>query len=321
MLVEAVTYRFRGHSMADPEEYRTKRAGRGVAQTRPDRAVVDAAGRRRACSTRRRVEQIDERGGRARRRGGRVRRRLAVPARPSRCTTTSTCSATRCAAGTRSTSARRSAHRGEHEREMGRRARAREYDQHAAGPHESGDAPRPADEAQDAPRPTTASGAAADGGSCATARRSTQALREEMTRDERVFLMGEDIGVFNGAFKVTDGLLEEFGEARVRDTPISENTIVGMGVGAAMTGTAPGRRADDDQLLAARDRPDRQPRGAHPLHVRRPGRGAARRADAAGRRPPARARRTRTRFEALYLHVPGPARRRARRRRPTRRAC
>jgi len=65
------------------------------------------------------------------------------------------------------------------------------------------------------------------------------ALRDEMRRDERVLLMGEDIGVFGGAFKVTEGLLEEFGEARVRDTPISENTIVGMGVGAAMTGLRP----------------------------------------------------------------------------------
>src|ERR671919_1015933 len=60
-----------------------------------------------------------------------------------------------------------------------------------------------------------------------------------MQEDESVFLMGEDIGVFQGAFKVTQGLLEEFGEKRVRDTPISENTIVGMGVGAAMTGTRP----------------------------------------------------------------------------------
>jgi pyruvate dehydrogenase E1 component beta subunit len=66
-----------------------------------------------------------------------------------------------------------------------------------------------------------------------------EALREEMQRDETVMLMGEDIGVFNGAFKVTAGLLEEFGEKRVRDTPISENTIVGMGVGAAMTGLRP----------------------------------------------------------------------------------
>jgi pyruvate dehydrogenase E1 component subunit beta len=65
------------------------------------------------------------------------------------------------------------------------------------------------------------------------------ALREELARDERVILMGEDIGVFGGAFKVTAGLLEEFGERRVRDTPISENTIVGMGVGAAMTGLRP----------------------------------------------------------------------------------
>jgi pyruvate dehydrogenase E1 component beta subunit len=64
-------------------------------------------------------------------------------------------------------------------------------------------------------------------------------LREEMDADESVFLMGEDIGVFQGAFKVTQGLLEEFGEERVRDTPISENTIVGMGVGAAMAGLRP----------------------------------------------------------------------------------
>ncbi len=65
------------------------------------------------------------------------------------------------------------------------------------------------------------------------------ALREEMLRDENVVLLGEDIGVFGGAFKVTSGLLEEFGERRVRDTPISENTIVGVGVGAAMVGLRP----------------------------------------------------------------------------------
>jgi pyruvate/2-oxoglutarate/acetoin dehydrogenase E1 component len=65
------------------------------------------------------------------------------------------------------------------------------------------------------------------------------ALREELRRDERVVLLGEDIGVFGGAFKVTAGLLEEFGERRIRDTPISENTIVGVGVGAAMTGLRP----------------------------------------------------------------------------------
>ena len=65
------------------------------------------------------------------------------------------------------------------------------------------------------------------------------ALREEMERDEAVFLMGEDIGVFEGAFKVTEGLMKQFGESRVRDTPISENTIVGTGVGAAMAGMRP----------------------------------------------------------------------------------
>jgi pyruvate/2-oxoglutarate/acetoin dehydrogenase E1 component len=65
------------------------------------------------------------------------------------------------------------------------------------------------------------------------------ALSEEMRRDENVILLGEDIGVFGGAFKVTSGLLEEFGERRVRDTPISENTIVGVGVGAAMVGLRP----------------------------------------------------------------------------------
>jgi len=65
------------------------------------------------------------------------------------------------------------------------------------------------------------------------------AMAEEMRRDESVFVMGEDVGVFRGAFKVTDGLLDEFGERRVRDTPISENTIVGTGVGAAMNGLRP----------------------------------------------------------------------------------
>jgi pyruvate dehydrogenase E1 component beta subunit len=65
------------------------------------------------------------------------------------------------------------------------------------------------------------------------------AMAEEMRNDENVFVMGEDVGVFQGAFKVTEGLLDEFGEKRVRDTPISENTIVGTGVGAAMGGLRP----------------------------------------------------------------------------------
>ncbi len=66
-----------------------------------------------------------------------------------------------------------------------------------------------------------------------------QALREELERDERVFIMGEEVGYFGGAFKVTDGLLAVYGEKRVRDTPISELTIVGSGIGAAMGGLKP----------------------------------------------------------------------------------
>jgi len=65
------------------------------------------------------------------------------------------------------------------------------------------------------------------------------ALREEMQRDERVFLMGEDIGDYGGIFKVTQGLKAEFGPDRVRDTPISEAAFIGAGVGAAMTGFIP----------------------------------------------------------------------------------
>jgi len=67
-----------------------------------------------------------------------------------------------------------------------------------------------------------------------------EALREEMQRDESVFLLGEDIGRFwGGAFGVTKGLAEEFGDERVRDTPISENAIIGVAVGSAITGMRP----------------------------------------------------------------------------------
>jgi len=66
-----------------------------------------------------------------------------------------------------------------------------------------------------------------------------EALREEMLRDENVFLLGEDIGVYGGAFGVTRGLVKEFGEERVRDTPISEAAIAGAAIGAALTGSRP----------------------------------------------------------------------------------
>ncbi len=65
------------------------------------------------------------------------------------------------------------------------------------------------------------------------------ALREELRRDEHVFVMGEEVGVFEGAYKVTAGLMAEFGGERVRDTPISEEGFVGAGVGAAMLGERP----------------------------------------------------------------------------------
>jgi pyruvate dehydrogenase E1 component beta subunit len=66
-----------------------------------------------------------------------------------------------------------------------------------------------------------------------------QALREEMQRDDRVFLMGEEVGVYQGAYKVSRGLLQEFGEMRVVDTPITELGFAGVGVGAAMVGLRP----------------------------------------------------------------------------------
>jgi len=65
------------------------------------------------------------------------------------------------------------------------------------------------------------------------------AMREEMRADERVFLMGEDIGVFGGAFKATDGFLDEFGPARVMDTPLAESAIIGCAIGAAAEGLRP----------------------------------------------------------------------------------
>lgn len=66
-----------------------------------------------------------------------------------------------------------------------------------------------------------------------------QVLQEEMRREPRIFLMGEDIGIYGGAFGVTRGLLEEFGEDRVRDTPISELAIAGCAIGAALSGMLP----------------------------------------------------------------------------------
>jgi pyruvate/2-oxoglutarate/acetoin dehydrogenase E1 component len=66
-----------------------------------------------------------------------------------------------------------------------------------------------------------------------------QALREEMHRDPRVFVMGEEVGLYEGAYKVTQGLLKEFGPQRIVDTPIAESGFTGVGIGAAMAGLRP----------------------------------------------------------------------------------
>jgi 2-oxoisovalerate dehydrogenase E1 component beta subunit len=67
----------------------------------------------------------------------------------------------------------------------------------------------------------------------------SQALDEEMERDSRVFLMGEDIGIYGGAFKITEGFLQKYGEWRVLDTPLAESGFVGAAIGAAMMGLRP----------------------------------------------------------------------------------
>src|SRR5690349_11657160 len=66
-----------------------------------------------------------------------------------------------------------------------------------------------------------------------------EALAEEMTRDPKVFVLGEDVGPYGGAFGVTQGLVDEFGEARCLDTPISESAIIGVSIGASLRGYRP----------------------------------------------------------------------------------
>ena len=66
-----------------------------------------------------------------------------------------------------------------------------------------------------------------------------QGIWEEMERDSSVFVLGEDVGIYGGAFKLTEGMLERFGEDRVVDTPISESAIVGAAIGAALMGMRP----------------------------------------------------------------------------------
>ena len=95
-----------------------------------------------------------------------------------------------------------------------------------------------------------------------------------MEHDPTVFIMGEDIGNIGGLFGVTGGLLERFGEERIREMPIAEPGYTGVGVGAAIAGAHPGRRDSGDGLPVPDDGPARQPRGQAPLHDRRSGVGA-----------------------------------------------
>jgi pyruvate/2-oxoglutarate/acetoin dehydrogenase E1 component len=87
--------------------------------------------------------------------------------------------------------------------------------------------------------PTPAEATARERGEITYLEAISEALREEMRRDETVICLGEDIGAFGGAFKVTDGFIEEFGAARVMDTPLAENAIIGAAVGAAVEGLRP----------------------------------------------------------------------------------
>ena len=97
-----------------------------------------------------------------------------------------------------------------------------------------------------------------------------EGLREAMQRDERVFLMGEDVGRYGGCFAVSMGLLEEFGPERIRDTPLSESAFTGAGIGAALNGMRPivEIMTCNFSLLAA-DQIDQQ-RGHAAAHVWRP---------------------------------------------------
>ena len=240
-LVEALTYRYRGHSMADPEEYRSKEE---VEEWR-GRDPINAFAKRlvdEGVLTQDEVENMDEEAIEIVDEAQRFADESPFPDLDSLYDDVYVFSDDVPAWWTvdeRSPEV----HRGEREREAGElphelaekgaayagvgdseaRKRRTPRDQ-----EEEGEQQGPGEEEDDGLMPVMRYREALN-----------QALREEMEADEKVFLMGEDIGVFQGAFKVTAGLLEEFGEKRVRDTPISENTIVGMGVGSAMIGLRP----------------------------------------------------------------------------------
>ena len=100
-------------------------------------------------------------------------------------------------------------------------------------------------------------------------------LQEALEADDRVFLMGEDIGVYQGSYAVTRGFFEEFGPERIRDCPIAESVIIGSATGAAMAGMRPIVEMMTINFMLLGHRPGGQPRGEDELYVERPDQGAA----------------------------------------------
>ena len=146
------------------------------------------------------------------------------------------------------------------------------------------------------------------------------AMAEEMRRDKDVFVMGEEVAEYQGAYKVTQGLLEEFGAQRVVDTPITEHGFAGLGIGAALAGLKADRRIHDLQFRHAGDGSAHQFGGEDAIHVGRPGQ-AVDRVSRAERRGVARRRAAQPGLFVLVLAHSRPEGDRARRPRPTPRAC
>ncbi len=114
-----------------------------------------------------------------------------------------------------------------------------------------------------------------------------QAIREALIADDRVFLMGEDVGAYGGCFAVTKGLLDEFGPERIRDTPLSESAFVGAGIGAAIAGMRPIVEIMTVNFSLLALGPDHEQRGDPSPHVGWPGRRPTRHSNDNGRGPTA----------------------------------